>query len=208
MCPRVIDTDEVQAALTALRDGDDDAVARACALLSRERPPGAVLALRQAAHALSSSTARRACVVALVRLSGEVLLREVAHALVSDDAQVVIGAARILGDVGDARAVPNLLEALHTDDERKGAVIMQALAKIGDAVCVPWLVAAVEHGFATAAGCHALGTLGDARALPVLTRLKDHVDKATALAASAALVQLQETQVREAQAPEDTDRAW
>lgn len=174
------------------RAGDGDAFVAAVAALVARRPAGAVTALRAALARPLQPAARRAAVVGIIRLGEDALLREVAHALRHDDAAVVIGAARILGDVGDRRAVPNLVEALRTDDEAVGDAVLSALGRLGDPAALPWVVAAAEHGFCVESACHALGALGDDRGEPILRRLRDDPRRRIALAAARALAALQE----------------
>lgn len=181
------DPDEEQ-----LRSADGDAFCAAVARVVARRPAGAVTALRAALARPLEPAARRAAVVGIIRLGEDALLREVARALRHDDAAVVIGAARILGDVGDRRAVPNLVEALRTDDVAVGDAVIAALGRLGDPAALPWVVAAAEHGFCVEAACHALGALGDDRAEPVLRRLRAHDNRRVALAAARGLAALQE----------------
>ncbi len=178
--------------INALDAGDDDAFVAACDDVVAARPAGAVRALRRALKRPLGPQARRAGVVAIMRLGDDALLREVAHALRSDDAVVVVGAARVLAAVGDRRAVPNLIEALRTDDPVVGDAIIDALGALGDPVALPWVLAAVEYGFCVESGCRCLGALGDAQALPVLRRLRDGHHRRHALAAAQALVRLEE----------------
>ena len=166
-----LDNDDVGVRLAALRRGLE------------LRPPGLVGALRT----------RTAFVVALVRLGEDVMLLEVARALRNSDPVVVAGAARVLGEVGDARAVPNLIEAFKTADIVIGAAVARALGQLGDRAVVPWLIAALEQGFSVEACAHALGTVGDARALPVLQTLAmSSSDPGWRLAGAQALHALQE----------------
>ncbi len=176
----------------AVDRGDDDAFVAACDVVVAARPIGAVRTLRRAMRRPLGPGARRAGVVAIVRLGDDALLKEVAQALRSDEALVVVGAARILGAVGDRRAVPNLIEALRTDDPTVGEAVIDALGALGDNVALPWVLAAVEHGFCVEAACRCLGALGDARALPALRRVHDGSDRRLALAAAQALVRLEE----------------
>jgi HEAT repeat protein len=171
---------------------DDDALIDAVALAVAVRVPHTISTLRHRLKSPIGPAARTAVVVGIIRLGEDALLREVAQALHHDDVTVVVGAARILGAVGDVRAVPNLVEALKTDDAVVGAAVIEALGQLGDAACVPWLLAAVEHRFCAVAACAALGRLGDARSAEVLRRAVDDDDRALALAAAQALVRLQE----------------
>lgn len=176
-----LDNDDVGVRLAALRRGLE------------LRPPGLVGALRTRIALESDGGLRTAFVVALVRLGEDVMLLEVARALRNSDPVVVAGAARVLGEVGDARAVPNLIEAFKTEDIVIGAAVARALGQLGDRAVVPWLIAALEQGFCVEACAHALGTLGDARALPVLQTLAmSSSDPRWRLAGAQALHALQE----------------
>jgi HEAT repeat protein len=175
-----------------LRSGDGDAFVATVGRVVARRAPGTVGVLRAALGRPLQPVARRAAITGILRLGEDALLREVAHALRHDDVAVVIGAARILGDVGDRRAVPNLVEALRTDDEAVGDAVLSALGRLGDPAALPWIVAAAEHGFCVETACHALGVLGDARAEPILRRLRDDSRRRVALAAARALAALQE----------------
>ncbi|MDP2341123.1 MAG: HEAT repeat domain-containing protein [Deltaproteobacteria bacterium] len=180
-----------------VRDLDDDDVGVRLGAVRRGlevRPPGLVRAIRDRIATETDGAVRTAFVVALVRLGEDVLLREVARALRHKDPVVVAGAARVLGEVGDARAVPNLIEAFKTEDVVVGAVVARALGQLGDLVVVPWLLAALEQGFCPEACALALGSLGDARALPVLQALSTSTaaDPRLRLAAAQAVHALQE----------------
>ena len=178
-----------------VRDLDDADMGVRLAALRRGlelRPPGLVRAIRDRIVQESEGSVRTAFVVALVRLGEEVLLREVARALRHKDPVVVAGAARVLGEVGDARTVPNLIEAFKTEDVVVGAAVARALGQLGDKVVVPWLVAALEQGFCPEACAQALGVLDDPRALPALEELSTSTDPRLRLAAAQALHALQE----------------
>lgn len=176
----------------ALARGDADAVSAQVNQMLQDRPSGALSALRGRLQQPTSQAARTQMVLGVIRMGEDALLREVAHALRHQDAGVVVGAARVLGLLGDARAVPNLIEAVLTDDDVVGRAVIEALGRIGDTVCVPWVVAAAEQGFCVEAACRALGALGDDRARPCLTQLAASSDRRVALFASQALVRLDE----------------
>ncbi len=158
----------------------------ACELVD-ERHDDVAAALRGAIARERDGAVRVVMVAALVRLGGDAMLREVTRSLKSGDAAVVAGAARVLAAVGDRRVVPNLVDAFRTDDVVVGEAVAAALGALGDPVVAPWLIAAVEQGFCVAAGCRALGLLGDPRALAALQRRIDDDDAHVRLAAREAL---------------------
>ncbi len=184
---------ETDRRLVAVDDAveDDDLVAAVAAVVAG-RVVGAVGHLRRRLQRPISATARTAIVVGIIRLGEDALLKEVARALRHDDVVVVVGAARILGLVGDLRAVPNLVDALKTDDVVVGAAVIDALGQLGDPACLPWLIAALEHRFCVVACCRALGFVGDEGAVELLRKGLDDDDDALRFAAAQALVRLQE----------------
>ncbi|MEM4359453.1 MAG: HEAT repeat domain-containing protein, partial [Candidatus Bilamarchaeaceae archaeon] len=86
------------------------------------------------------------------------------------------GAAEALGKIGDARAVPVLIDALKDKDRYVRYEAAEALGKIGDARAVPVLIDALKDKdrYVRYEAAEALGKIGDARAVPVLIdALKD-----------------------------------
>lgn len=83
-------------------------------------------------------------------------------------------AARTLGDIGDRRAVPGLIDALasaHADEPyRVRQRVVEALGKLGDARAVEPLLAILSPADKTfgAVAITALGRIGDRRAVPAL----------------------------------------
>ena len=94
--------------------------------------------------------------------------------LKNQDFDVRCNAAMALGDIGDARAVPALIEGLEDNP-----MVFSALGKIGDARTVPLLLDGLRQGrFRKLVNeecvMEALGDIGDARAVPLLIEaLKD-----------------------------------
>ncbi|MGC8880568.1 MAG: HEAT repeat domain-containing protein, partial [Anaerolineae bacterium] len=70
-------------------------------------------------------------------------------------------AARALGKIGDAAAVPALIEALRDEDEDVRQAAAEALGKIGDAAAVPALIEALrdEDMWVRRAAAEALGKI-------------------------------------------------
>ncbi len=83
----------------------------------------------------------------------------------------IYNASQTLKEIGDARAVPALIDVLNknrNNDARRGAAI--ALGKFKDASAVPALLAAMTNGdgLLWAASVFSLGEIGDAQAVPAL----------------------------------------
>lgn len=184
-----VDERSVDELLQALTAGDAKVRAAAAGALGRAGDVRAVKALRAAASDAVPAV-RATALAALVKLSPDKLLPELVKSLRSEDARIVAGAAVVLGHAvrlgatAVRSAVPNLVDAFQTDDVAVGKAVAWALGRIGDRAVVPWLVAALEQGFAPAAAAEALGRIADARALPaLLAALSD--DDATVRAAAA-----------------------
>ncbi|GLV56596.1 hypothetical protein KDH_34350 [Dictyobacter sp. S3.2.2.5] len=103
---------------------------------------------------------------------------------------VRLQAARSLGRMRAAAAVPELLETLHSADEFVGTQIFQALVQIGGPA-VPALIAECSSLSAwTRWHCvRALGEINDARAVPVLARSLNDPDHGVAWMAAKELIQ-------------------
>lgn len=106
------------------------------------------------------------------------LYRESKH----DDPRIRRYLSMVLGNLGDRRATPLLVESLHdpalTNDVETRIYILLALGRLRDPNAVPELIATAsedEHDVRKAA-IYALGEIGDARALPLLaTAVNDAV---------------------------------
>jgi HEAT repeat protein len=108
--------------------------------------------------------------LALIRLGEDGLYSNLLSALKHPTRQIVIGAALTLGRLGDRRATQHLVDAFKTNDQEIGAAVAWALGQCRDSFALPWLMAAVEHDFACAKACEALGNIGDEKAQGVLSR--------------------------------------
>jgi len=108
------------------------------------------------------------------------------------DARIRRDAARILGEVGDPRAVESLVPALKDSNWDVRRTAAWALGKIGDARAVEPLVAALqdEDKNVRQSAAEALGKIGDPRAVePLLSALKES-DGGVRQAAAEALGQI------------------
>ncbi len=110
---------------------------------------------------------------------GRMKAREVVPMLVTalddDNPNVVYNLVECLGDIGDPRAVPALMDLLteHTD-EWVHVATLEALGKIGDQRVVDLLLSLVSEELVVDPLISALGVLGDSRAIPTLVSyLKD-----------------------------------
>jgi HEAT repeat protein len=116
------------------------------------------------------------------RLAGsdEQALMAVTGALQAEDSSIRVGAAEVLGQMGDPRALKRLVAALQGVHPELWHPAAQALVRIGDPRAVEPLIAALQGGHpelrTVAAG--ALGQIADARAVaPLVAALRgDHLE--------------------------------
>ena len=114
-------------------------------------------------------------------------------ALRDENANVVYSVAECLGDIGDARAVPALMDLLVShSDEWVHVATLEALGKIGDQRVVELLLSLVKKESVVDPLIHALGVLGDSRAIPILVRYLKEEDRETRELAVKALVTIWE----------------
>lgn len=104
---------------------------------------------------------------------GRIRTKEVVPMLINaindPDPNVVYNVVECLGDIGDRRAVPNLLQLLQASpDEWVQVATLEALGKIGDQRAVNLLLSLVNQEFVADPLITALGTLGDGRAISTL----------------------------------------
>ena len=101
-------------------------------------------------------------------------------------------AVEALRRIGDAEAVPGLLEALHDADADVRWAAAAALERIGDAAAVPGLLAALRDANAGVrrAAAEMLGQIGDAAAVPGLLQALGNANADVRWAAAAALGQI------------------
>jgi len=112
-------------------------------------------------------------------------------ALRDENANVVYSVAECLGDIGDARAVPPLMDLLLTHtDEWVHVATLEALGKIGDQRVVDLLISLVKKEIVVDPLINALGVLGDSRAIPVLVQYLKEEDRETRELAVKALVSI------------------
>ena len=98
--------------------------------------------------------------------SGELLFELLLGALNDDSSEVRAYATFVLGELGDNRAVPALINRVNDNDVVQDAT--EALGKLGDKSAVPHLINALNHDDddVQEAAAKALGKLGDKSASP------------------------------------------
>ncbi|MCL5037502.1 MAG: HEAT repeat domain-containing protein [Chloroflexi bacterium] len=85
--------------------------------------------------------------------------------LKSDNKSIRLMSVRMLGNIGDLKAVPALIESL---DSKTAYIAVEALGKIGDKRAVPALLEALKNGGRNESGItQALKKIDDRRAIPV-----------------------------------------
>jgi HEAT repeat protein len=110
----------------------------------------------------------------------------VCSALSHEDSEISIGASLVLGHLRDQRALPYLLRALLTTDQKRAEAIMWALGEIGDESSIPFLIEALNANFLTKSAILALGKIGSPSSIkPILKSLSDNDEGIRVLAARA-----------------------
>ncbi len=125
-------------------------------------------------------------------------LRKLLDLLASDrDADLQSRAARALGELGDDRAVPALIDALNRGNVRERGALLEALGRLGDPRAVQVLINALTDRSSPdkATAAEALGRLGDRRAIVPLAQAMKLSDSRLRAAAAGALVEFGEASV-------------
>lgn len=106
------------------------------------------------------------------------------------------GAARRLGDIGDNRAVPYLIDALDDEGKLVRFQAVKALGSLGDPIAVEPIIKLLtdERFFVREAAAEALGNIGDPRALEPLKQLLDDKFPKVRKAAQDAIEAIEEKQ--------------
>jgi HEAT repeat protein len=110
-------------------------------------------------------------------------------------AEIRAGALEALAEQGDASVVPQVLPLLQDPDAKVQRAAVDCLGRLGDPTAAPDLVAYVEAREGSRVPLNAvwaLGALGDASALPVLSRLRESSDPYVAYNATRALREIGE----------------
>ena len=92
--------------------------------------------------------------------------------------------------LGDARAVPHLVDALHDRSGKVRAAALEALGQVGDEACVPGVTGLLKNGVAAdrALAASALGDLRSNSAVPALGKARLDPSKEVRQAAESALM--------------------
>jgi HEAT repeat protein len=93
----------------------------------------------------------------------------------SDDPRIRRYLSMVLGNLGDRRATPLLLDGLHDRDVENRLYALMALAELRDPVSVPGILELTkdEEKDVRKAAYYALGAIGDPRAVPALAGALD-----------------------------------
>ena len=165
----------VPALLAGLKDNAIDIRFQSARILGLIQAPEAKPALRDTLKNDASIVVKLAAATALAKMGDDSGYTLAMNAVKSNDEHAVEKAVIALGDIGDKRAVPKLLEVLNSHGFA-GSEAARALGKIGDKTAVEPLIRALGRGLWMKRwyAAEALGKIGDEKALPVLREaLKD-----------------------------------
>jgi HEAT repeat protein len=172
---RTPDRQSLDVLLIALRDPDRDV--RGAATLALTKQPNSQELVDSLTHLLSDDDwrPRSAAVKVLAELKDERVVEPLLGALHHPDKNVRRVAAEGLGHFGDRRAFEPLLAGLADDDPDVRVAAVGALAYVGGVDAIEPLITFFEKTFfdisAWTAVLYALGSIGDARAIPFLERI-------------------------------------
>jgi HEAT repeat protein len=127
--------------------------------------------------------------VARVALKGEAVVPALVTVLGHYTKPGLSGVAKVLGRIGDRRAIPSLAQAAKLGDEDLRIAAVSALAQFHDAEALPVLLSEAErpHPLIQAFIAHLLGRFQDPRVLPVLQKLTSHPRREVSFQALCAL---------------------
>ncbi len=119
------------------------------------------------------------------------------NALSDSRADVVVGAASVLGKLGDRQAIPALVRLLERNENGTGIVAAEALGYLGDASSVEALIRALNGSDSElqSGAARALGYIGDERAVSSLVEAMGSEDFTVRRIAIDALTAMGETAV-------------
>jgi len=119
--------------------------------------------------------------------------------LTSADPSTRAAAARLLGEVGDPRAIPEIRNLLSDDDPRVVGAACAALGRLGDADSTSRLLESLDRDepAIVAGAVEGLGDLGVREAVPHILPLLDSQEREVRLAAIVALGKLGDTSALE-----------
>lgn len=137
-------------------------------LLQQDASSDTISALRNAFIAEENTEVRAVVAKCLALARDPIFLREQMKLLVDDDPAVVAMAARLLGYARWTGAVDILHNLVSPDRFFESESVMWALGEIGDARSIPVLTHAVDRCFAVEPALMALGKIGSLSALPVV----------------------------------------
>jgi HEAT repeat protein len=112
--------------------------------------------------------------------------------LENEDATMRSGAVAILGEIGDAVAIPRLLDALKDEDKTVRRAAAQALGRFRDPSVIPQLLDALKDEDETVrrATAHSLGRIGDISTAPTLVKVLTDPELGVRRAAEEPLVKM------------------
>jgi len=141
---------------------------------------------------------------------GRKVVPDLISALKHENQNIRYFSARLLGQIGDPRAIPALIEA--HKDETIAYEVTRALATIGGPKVVPTLLKGLKHEneWRRASAAKWLGAIGDSRAIkPLMALLKEDKEWCVRAAAASALGSFRWPEVRSSlEQAKDDDPNW
>jgi HEAT repeat protein len=168
------DGDNIAAAvLSALNERDRDVREQVISVAARSADPE-LLVRAVADH--TDAVRRNAALDALAR-GGARSVPALVRALEDDDPEVVMFAATVLGKTRDREAIPHLIRLLDHEDVNIVQAAIESLGHLRAGAAVPRLAQLLDHDpWLRFGAVHALGEIGDPRAVGALASALDDSD--------------------------------
>lgn len=149
----------------------DDACIYAAITLAEETNQKNLKALKGLFEGIEVQNSHRERALRLVRQYGETAIEGLIELLDAEWSEARRDAARLLGEFGADDAIPELVQALHDDDEGVASEAVNALRRLHSQNAIPHLLPLIEDGNIRNYAILILGELGSKEAIPFLLPL-------------------------------------